>query len=484
MFTTPRQVRIIKCAIMTPGLELRGGCPDDKAQLENYGFDVLPFVQKIDIYESIFDNTLAGSITLLENAGLTEYIPMVGVETLGLVFQIEDNHGEPRTFARAFRIVAVKDMSFPRHNFRLYTLQLVTHEFVKSMSSRICRAFKTTCEEAVKSILITDLDLKEKPGPGEVKLLTDQPTYGKVNVVIPSYTPLQAINYFATLAQTVKEPRESNFLFFETLEGFHFTSVQSLIERGRPDKITGLNATGSKIKTFNVVPGQVSVAPTVDVDTLSNAIVRVHQPQTFDLLFDIAHGTLRSRMVTFDFLARKVSKDKEGDSRYTESFDKTTHLDQFPVYPQNFDLTVSNNVRIFTVPTNLMSTQSKYIKSNDVMDEQRMHEAVVLRTRQLSEIQHLQTLLELPGQPDLRAGMVVMVNYPSSPLLEGQEDRTINQSAASQPTPYYSGPHLVTGVHHIMTVKGPGSFEYRMDVRVTKDSLASRLYGTTDTTGA
>jgi hypothetical protein len=481
MLTQPRQARLVKCAILAPGLEQRGQVKEDKAELATYGFDITPFVQKIDIYESIFDNTISGSIAILENVGLTEYLPIVGVEVLALVFEVDAADGT-HTFARAFRVVGIKDQTFPRHDWRLYTIQLVTNEFVKSISNRICRRFGKTCEDAVKDIMKTDLGLLDASKPGQPQLLADDPTFGLVDIVIPNYSPLQAINYFTMLSQTVDAPHESNFLFFETLDGFHFTSIAKLIKNGVPNA-TGINKLGKPVKVFDVAAGQVSTAPTVDVDTMMNAINRIHQIQSFDLLFDIAAGTLRSRMVSFDFVARTVSKDKEGDSRYTDSFGQTTHLDKFPVYPHNFDLTVSNNVRLFTFPTNLQSTQSPYIKANDPMSEQRLHEAVVLRNRQIREIQHLQNLLELPGQPDLRAGSVVVVNYPSTMVLEDKTDETINSSRQSNPTPFYSGPHLVTSVHHIITTKGTGSWDYRMNVKVCKDSLGHALYGTSNTKG-
>jgi hypothetical protein len=466
--TGPRQVRLIKCAILSPGLHLRARNAADAAALLNVGFDISPYVQQIDIYENIFDNTISGTLAILENVGLTEYIPLVGVETFALVFEIDTALGV-RRFARSFRVVSITDQTFPRHDWRLYTVRLVTNEFVNSVSGRVCRAFHDmSCEEAVKNILLTDLNVD----PAVMK--TDEETFGKVDIVIPNYMPLQAINYFTTLAQTKKEPRESNFLFFETLDGFHFTSIAKLITDGlaNPDK-----------KVFDVNPGQMTTEPTVPESVALNAIMRVHQEQSFDLLFDIASGMLRSRMVTFDFLARTVSQDKDGDSRYTDSFKATTHLDKYPTYPENFDLTVDNNVRIFTVPTNLQSVQSRYIRANDRMPEQRMHEAVILRNRQLREIKHLQTLIDLPGQPDLRAGTVVVVKYPSSRTIEGKDNETINAPVWSDGTPYYSGNHLVTAVHHILTTKGPGSMEYRMNVKVNKDSLGAALIGTRSTEG-
>lgn len=454
LLTSGRQVRLLRCSILSPGLEQRASNASDRDVLKNYGFDVMPYVQKIDIYESIFDNTLSGSITLLENVGLTEYLPLVGVEVLALIFEIDTGTG-PKVFARTFRIVTLKHQSFPRHDFRLYTLQLVTHEFVQSLSSRISRAYReVTCGDAITNILSHDL------GVNANRIYTNESTYGKVSLTIPNYTPLMAINYFTLLAQT-QDRRNSNFLFFETLEGFHFTSVSKLV-------------LAAPVATFDVDGGIAIVKTLTDTQEL-NSILRVHQEQGFDLLADIAGGMLRARMVSYDFLARKV--DHIDDSRYTKTFGTTDHLDAFPVYPKNFDLTVGDNVRIFTVPSNVWSSNSAYINSIERQPQQRMHESVVLRNRQMKEISHMQTLLDMPGQPHLRSGTTVNVLYPSSRSLQ-EIDGSITAPLAKEPTPYYSGKHLVTAVHHILLAKSPGSLEYRMNVAVNRDSFGAPLIGT------
>jgi hypothetical protein len=460
--TSPRQVRVLQCALLSPGLSLRADTDAAKTLLASSGFDLLPYIQKIDIYESIFENTISGTITLLENIGLTEYLPIIGVETIGLVFQIDKPGDEQAvmTFARTFRVVGLKNQAFPRHDYRLYELHLATPEFVQSVSSRVCRAFHdTSCVNAVVDVLNNDL--------GVTKIDVED-TFGKIDVVIPNYTPLQAINYFTVLAQT-KQKQESNFLFYETMaSGFHFRSISALITAG---------STG-KVASFNVDGGRITVADTITQAEAQRNIIRVHQTQGFDLLFDIASGMLRSRLVPFDFVARKPPIPT--DSRYTKTFAKTTHLDKYPVYPRNFDLSVAKNVRLFMVPSNVWSSKSAYIDSIENQPVQRLHEAIVLRNRQLKEIRHVETLLDLPGQPDLQAGTVVDVFYPSSRALQGK-DVSINTPLDPKATPYYSGKHLVTSVHHILLTKEPGSMEYRMNIKVNRDSFGSPLMGTTDT---
>lgn len=461
--TAPRQVRLLKCALRAPGLDQRGATPDDQRRLRDYGYDLMPYVQRINIFESIFEHTLSGSITLLENIGLVEHLPIVGVETLTIAFTVEDSAGESRTFAKSFRISKVHRGTYPRHDWRLYTMEFVTHEFVTSVSARICRAYSgVTAQSAVVDILKRDLGLDE------ARIISNEETDGKINVVIPNYSPLKAINYFTVLSQT-KGSKESNFLFFETLDGFHFTSIRKLIESA--PKVP---------RTYEVNPGAIS-GTALPLDSVErNSLIRVEQDETFDLLKDIASGTLRAQMVHFDLLARKIAHVE--DSRYSETFKTTTHLDKYPLYPNNFERSVGKNVRLFTVPSNTWTANSAYVKTNDALaDDQRLRESIVLRNRQLREIRHLQTVLDVPGAPDVRAGSVINVNYPSSRTLEGREDAALTAPVFTVGTPYYSGKHIVASVQHILATVDGAQMQYRMNIRACRDSLGGPLIGTTKT---
>lgn len=465
--TIPRQIRIAKCALMSPALPHLATNDADRALLLNWGFDLLPYVQRIDLYESIFDNTISGSILMYENVGLPEYLPIVGSEFVDLAFTIDSGvTPEPQNFRCIFRIVSLKDQGFPKNDYRLYTLNLATPEFVDSVSSRISRLFDNiSCHDAARQILTRDLKVDER------RIITDEDTFGKVSIVMPLSTPLRAIHYFLLLAQTLKTPHESNFVFFQTLSGFHFTSVRKLIDSAPKEQ--------KDLPTFIVNPA-VSASGTT-TGQLQNNILRVHQDQSFDLLFDIGSGMLRSRMIHFDILARKSVYDfpiKDADSTYSNSFFNTTHLDGWPVYPLNMDQTVSKDVRLFTVPSNVWSSNSAYVQSNSDEPDQRLYESVVNRNRQFKELMHTQVLLDLPGQPDIRAGSVVWVNYPSTRPLEGGENSNINVPlpASTDGTQYYSGRHLVASVHHIITTNQSIGAEYRMNLKVVKDSLRSPMF--------
>lgn len=462
-FTSPRQVKLRRCSVFSPTLHLRISDPSRKADVEKNGIDISKDIASIDIYESIFQNTISGSIQVRESHGYPEYFPFTGEEFILLEFAT-DYLNELRVFSRLFRVRRIGDATFPKNEQRNYTIDLVTPEFFKSLSSRVLKKYtNVTCVSAVKDLMRNYLGV-----PSTKMANTNfEETSGTLSPVIPNYTPLQAINFFAMLSLTKTTPSESNFLFFETLDGFYFTSVRKLILDAR-------QTSDNELPNFSVNANKLTGSNEISERNAYNNIIGLHQEQAFDVLMDTTTGMLRSKMLHLDFVARKWN---EEDSRYTETFGKTTHLDQYPVYSKNFDQSINRNVKMFIVPTNVSTANSKYVaNTGDIPSAQRLYESIVLRNRQLRELQHLRTVLDVPGQPNLRAGKVVILNYPSSRALQ---DTTGNPSSSvvQTPTPYHSGRHLVTSVRHNLTQVSLGVMEYRMHIEAVRDSFGAPLIG-------
>jgi hypothetical protein len=457
--TAPRQVKLRRCSIWSPGLSLLGIDGPTQTRLETAGGqDISASVVSIDIYESIFQNTLSGTVRLRESDGYPEYFPLVGTEYLIVEFVI-DYLGEERIFNRIFRIRKVGDQSFPKNEERNYALELVSPEFATSISSRMTERFEETCARAVDTIM------RERLHIDDTRIHTVENTSGTIDVLIPNYTPLQAINYFAALSLTEEAPYACNFLFYETLDGFYFRSIRGILQEYSKDN--------KKIPTF-----QVNAPPTtqvIDEARAFNSIIRLQQEQTFDVLSDVTTGVLRSRMLHLDFFARQFS---EVDSRYTETFKKfkDDHLEEYPLYPDNFDqASVDRNTKLFTVLSDTNSSESAYRLQNEgPTSPNRIYEAVVLRNRQLREIQHLRTVLEVPGRPDLRAGTVIILNYPSTRFLADAHPN-LCAPGVQNPTPFHSGRHLVTAVRHNLVQISTSVMEYRMHIEATRDSLSAPL---------
>jgi len=59
-------------------------------------------------------------------------------------------------------------------------------------------------------------------------------------------------------------------------------------------------------------------------------------------------------------------------------------------------------------------------------------------------------------------------------------DESSNAPVKELPTPYHSGKHLVTEVHHELTQVTPGGMEYKMTLKANRDSLGAPLIGAKD----
>ena len=101
--TAPRQVKLRRCSIWSPTLHLRGIDGPAQERLEASGQDISASVVSMDIYESIFQNTLSGTVRLRETDGYPEYFPLVGTEYLIVEFVI-DYLGDERIFNKVFRV--------------------------------------------------------------------------------------------------------------------------------------------------------------------------------------------------------------------------------------------------------------------------------------------------------------------------------------------------------------------------------------------
>ena len=102
-----------------------------------------------------------------------------------------DYLGEEVEFTRAFRVRQLANQTFPKNEERTYFLELVTQEFIKSLSSRIIKAYTNeVCSNAIYDIMKTNLGIPDS----DIRVM--EPTDGTVTVTVPNYTPLQVINFF------------------------------------------------------------------------------------------------------------------------------------------------------------------------------------------------------------------------------------------------------------------------------------------------
>ena len=212
-------------------------------------------LQQMEIFEDLFYNVLRGTLTILDSQGLAEMFPFVGEETLIMTFFTPGGEGTSLQRNRTSQ-TSVEEMSRQRFKVydiieagtrertKIYKMFFVSEEYVFNMKKKISKGYKGR----EYSFIVNDLmkKLNENIKTDFRKEIYVEKTLSMQNVIVPNWTPFQAINFCAsrslssdiepqeqtdnTTSPTLPRPVGSLFVFYEKFgAGFYYESLESLI---------------------------------------------------------------------------------------------------------------------------------------------------------------------------------------------------------------------------------------------------------------
>lgn len=431
---------------------------------------LIGMVKELHIFESIFENTLSGYVVLTDMASLPDWVPFIGQEYLYVAF---NRPGSTTPVTQLFRITKFDQRSWTTDERQQYTLHFVTPEFYQNQLLRFSSHFADqSCTDIVKSIFRTQFN-------GSAKTVNVDPTTQKVSLTIPNYTPFEAINFVASRTLS-DDQRRANWLFWETVDGFEFQSVSTLILAAPVATVDYVQAglTETAIQKYNHAES-------------------MYQPSGFDVLSNIASGFYRARLFVFDMMAGSYSVI---NSDYLTDFNARPHLTENPYNAQPLCLPVQvaagqPDSHLMLVPSNLLIANSTAAKSysrapignnpslslrDKQLDATRLETIFEKRFRQLAELKQRVTHITIPGNESLRAGHVINLRYPTS-RYSGTGDGNLGASPQSESTQrsdvYYTGKHLLTSIRHSIVADSAISFSYRVTAEAIKDAIEQAPLG-------
>ena len=221
---------------------------------------------ELNLYEDIHSAVVHGDITIQEGVGLVEATPIMGEEILevkistagavptppGVEIPLSPSEAE-KIIHHFFRIYKIDPPQQLNDNFRAIKMHFVSDIMFTNMQIKVQRTYPTkkvknqaqsetvtdnkpyTVADIVRDIYAECLIGERRPRrclPTDIDLLVE-PTKGASSVCIPNWTPFKAINFLASRAMSVNDKsRGSNFVFYETLKGFRFVSIETLFQGG------------------------------------------------------------------------------------------------------------------------------------------------------------------------------------------------------------------------------------------------------------
>jgi len=221
---------------------------------------------ELNFYEDIYSPIVSGDITLTDTVGLIESFPIIGEEILDVSFStagaaLPPTQGPPPSSASVseapkqimnrFRVYKVDPPVQVTDNSRTIKLYFVTDNQFTNLLSKVRKIYptkqnilNTTQSVTDKSYTLADMardifydffikDKKPLRQPKTRKPFLVEPTRYQSEIVIPNWNPFKAISFLASKAVSSNpETKGANFVFYQTLQGFRFVSIETLMLGG------------------------------------------------------------------------------------------------------------------------------------------------------------------------------------------------------------------------------------------------------------
>ena len=179
--------------------------------------DLKPLYQNFSFVEDMSKVAMSGSVLIKDAVNLFETFPISGYEKIHVTFRtpgIDSNF-----IKKSFDVIEVTDkVKGTNERAEVYRIKFVSPSVIRNKSTRISKSYTGKISDIVKDIYTEyiggDLDAQE--------------TKNEQRYVIPRWSPFKSIEWLSQRAIPAKKDRETNYMFFENLDGHNFIALSEL----------------------------------------------------------------------------------------------------------------------------------------------------------------------------------------------------------------------------------------------------------------
>ena len=413
--------------------------------------DISDSVINIEVYESIYNNTMSGTLTFGDVDSIHERLPVVGKEFLEFKIRTPVKYngaygGEINAQDHKFYVykVSIQEQVSPRN--QIIRLNFASAEMLRNSRIRISEAFEGTYEDAVQKIFKSEKLLNSK------KPLFIEKTRLNQKVVVPNLRPFDTINMFAKKSLS-SVSNSASFYFYETTQGFHFRSLDSMFRQ----LSTGVSP-ALPTWVFNVessgTPNPENIASVDKLEQLQR-VYNHNFVNSMDTIQDSKSGMMSSKLITYNAYD-KTFNTKE--FTYTKEYNTLPHLEnddnEFPASfsiipdtpadPSEENTNKYGRYNLYTDYTDgktmFLSNTSK-IHNTSLDSGYHAERTVQSRINEVHMLDKLTLNMTVPGNTHINAGQVIQVTVPSYAL-------ETFEKAQKQYHRFLSGRYLITNIRH------------------------------------
>ena len=406
-------------------LEIEGvASPDNKANK----FD--EYVNELRINEGIDTPAIRATIAIDDSSDLIS--KLAGGETFFITLDNEVSGTKVKYTMQLYKItdrVRAEKRS-------VYVLHLVSEEFLRNELVNVFGSFqKQKTEDYVGEYLGGDYINSEK----DVYL---EKTDEKFSYVCPNWRPFTAINYLCEKSIRKKQTgklRQSGYIFFENKNGYHFITIDGMIEdavKQKPGKESSGTGKRPLPPLYYYGYGQANL-PSMAEETKDFVISSISFPKSYNLLENLRHGTWAGYTQGFDpvDLAKSSSGDQSGDlpialDEYNirKNWKDLSHVnpkgklpfDESKLAPQGAPSMIDTPRRVRLKPVmtrglgNMEKNTDKQSSPLGGQNVKSVTEAASYNFLRLKSLLYQQLSISVPGNLDLMAGHAIHCTIPKA----------------------------------------------------------------------
>jgi len=381
-------------------------------------YDIVAGAPEINYFESIMDPSISMTLKFIDIDQVIGRKGITGGELIELTIKDGDEDEFKITPKHKMMLNAVTDMVTTSH-FQEATLEFVSQEVVINETSRLNQKFTGNISDTVKKILKDDkkgLQTKKTLFGPEDEELSDGTKIEKSRAT-NSYAfvgnlrrPFDTIQWLCPKSQSSKNG--FGFLFFETLDGYHFRSIESLLKQ---DALRYEQAERPLLNRSLIIQSRLN--QTNDIAT--NCRLGMYSNKT--IYVDIENQ--EAQVVDFKVDDLKLSKKV-----------KLNGLEKVPtrlmLRVNDFGVAQKGSSKLFTVPASELAKDfnKSYIRNN------------MLFSQSIS--------ISIPLNTTLRAGVLIDIRLPSKK--DDGEGNAETDSYGNEKSNDPSGKYLIAELRHIM----------------------------------
>lgn len=411
--------------------------------------DLNEFVRGIEIYESITSAGIEAKVVIQDNAGLIN--TFTGSELFKI--KITGSVWDTTYYLRAYDI---ESRSRTNQSSEIYIINLVSDEFIKNEVSNVFGNSEIIFNKQITSSNILTTLIKNSKYLGSNKKVFVEETLNTHKFIAPNWRPFDCIYWMCTRSIRKKSPGkdlQSGYLFFENRLGYHYKSIDQLIENineqnadPNAGKTNPTNGT-ARLYRYEYSPKKVNDNQSLDQFKIESIMF----PEERNFLMGLRHGTWSGFSIGLDPVT--VSKSKMGAStdlaadayRYSikDVWSKMSHLkggkNKNPINSMDKNIQslidYPKRVRYSIMPNQIFDP--KYTNN----PQENYEQLVELQAYQWMRIEALKTIklqIVVPGNLDLYAGYGIDITIPSSS----------KTGSVTKIDKKYSGRYMIAGVTH------------------------------------